>query len=219
MHTELISAETMANLVNNDGSLVIDSRPSSVFANGFVPGSISAPLHDKFASGFLSGLDANTPVVLICLPEEILPAAEWLEKSGFKNIKGILEGSYAHWEKFNSRKKDMIIEIEPDELAMDIPHDDALLCVDVRTSLEYAEGHISGAFNLPLNDMTDPTTIAMLPENANLYLYCAGDTRSISAASVLKSHGIHELRVVSGDWDTIRNTQGIDTEKDGTTLN
>jgi hypothetical protein len=67
--------------------------------------------------------------------------------------------------------------------------------------------------------MTDPAGIAMLPESANLYLYGADETRGIIAASVLKSHGIHELRVVSGTWETIRNTQGIDIEKDATTLN
>lgn len=219
MQPNLISAETMASLMNDEETLLIDSRPSAEFVNGFVPGSISAPFQNKFSAAFLSGLEANTPVILICLPEENVPAAEWLENAGIRNIKGILEGGYTQWENFNSRKKDMIIEIEPDELAMDLPHDDALLAVDVRTPSEYADGHISGAFNLPLNDMTDPAGIAMLPENANLYLYSADETRSITAASVLKSHGIHELRVVSGNWETIRNTEGIDIEKDATTLN
>lgn len=219
MSPKLISSEIFATLLNDDEIVLIDTRPSIQFVNGFIPGSLSAPLHDKFAAEFISVLGSNTQVVLICLPEETALCTEWLNHSGIQHVKGILEGGYTQWERFNSRKKDMIIEIEPDELAMDLPHDDALLAVDVRTPSEYADGHISGAFNLPLNDMKDPAGIAMLPESANLYLYCSDGTRSIIAASVLKSHGIHELRVISGKWETIRNTEGIDIEKDGTTLN
>jgi len=219
MQPELISAEIFATLINDEEIVLIDCRPSVQFVNGFILGSLSTPLQDKFAAEFISALKPDTQVALICLPQETALCTEWLNDIGIQHIKGILEGGYTQWELFNGRKKDMIIEIEPDELAMDLPHDDALLAVDVRTPLEYADGHISGAFNLPLNDMKDPAGIAMLPESANLYLYCSNGTRSIIAASVLKSHGIHELRVISGNWETIRNTEGIDIEKDGTTLN
>ena len=50
---------------------------------------------------------------------------------------------------------DMIIDIEADELAMDLPHDPKILIVDVRRETEYADGHVKEAINMPLSEMTD----------------------------------------------------------------
>ncbi len=44
----------------------------------------------------------------------------------------------------------MIIDIEPAELAMDIPYDENIVLLDVRKPVEFAEGHIRDAVNLPL---------------------------------------------------------------------
>lgn len=53
--------------------------------------------------------------------------------------------------------------------------------------------------NLPLDNLTDPGSMADIDENDNLYLHCASGFRSVIAASLLKRQGIHNLRNVLGD--------------------
>jgi rhodanese-related sulfurtransferase len=61
--------------------------------------------------------------------------------------------------------------------------------------------------------MGDPANIALIPEEANLYLYCNNGNRSMTAASLLKIQGIHNLRVVMADWEVINSTPGLKLEK------
>ena len=113
----------------------------------------------------------------------------------------------------------MIIDVEADELAMDIPFDDNLVVVDVRKENEFAEGHVKDAINLPLNDMTDVAQIAQFEENQNIYIHCASGYRSLIAASILKKQGYHNLRNVLGGWDAIKEQKNIKTEKEASVLN
>lgn len=113
----------------------------------------------------------------------------------------------------------MIINIEADELAMDIPHDDHLVVVDVRRETEFADGHVKGAKNIPLNEMTDVATIADFEDNQNLYIHCAGGYRSVIASSLIKRQGVHNLRNVTGGWAKIKDEKGITIEKDASVLN
>ena len=113
----------------------------------------------------------------------------------------------------------MVINIEPDELAMDIPHDDKLVVIDVRREPEYADGHVKDALNIPLNNLTDPASMANIEEDQNLYLHCASGYRSIIAASLLKRQGIHNLYNVLGGWEKIRLEEKIKTEKESSVLN
>ena len=77
----------------------------------------------------------------------------------------------------------MIINVEPDELVMDMPHDPNLVVVDVRRETEFADGHLKDALNLPLNEMTDVAELAQFDESQNIYIHCAGGYRSVIAAS------------------------------------
>jgi len=104
---------------------------------------------------------------------------------------------------------DLIIDIEPDELAMDIPFDNKLEILDVRKPSEFDGGHIKGAKNVPLNTLTDILNIALISETNNLYIHCAGGYRSVIAASILKKHGLNNLRNVLGGYGKIKDTKGI----------
>ncbi len=113
----------------------------------------------------------------------------------------------------------MIIDVEPDELAMDLPFDERLVVLDVRQPAEFAEGHVKNARNLPLNELTDPGSMADLEEDQNLYVHCAGGYRSVIAASLMKRQGIHNLRNIVGGWNKIKEEKKIETEKEKSVLN
>ena len=116
-------------------------------------------------------------------------------------------------------KIDLVIDVEPDELLMDIPHDPNLLIVDVRKEVEFADGHLADAVNLPLDEMTDVAQLAQFEDNQNLYVHCAGGYRSVIAASLLKKEGIHNLRNVLGGWNKIKEQEKVKIVKEASVLN
>jgi len=113
----------------------------------------------------------------------------------------------------------LIIDVEADELAMDLPFDDRLVVVDVRKPAEFAEGHVKDAVNIPLDEMKDPAVLANLEEDQNIYVHCAGGYRSVIATSLMKRQGIHNLRNVTGGWGKIKEEGKIPKEKESSVLN
>ena len=201
-----------------DSSIIIDSRPSQTFVNGFVPGSVSIGLDGRFAEWAGSLLSFDEPILLVCEVGKEEETVVRLARVGFSKMDGYLDGGYDSWVKAGYNT-DMIIEVEADELAMDLPHDDNLLVVDVRNESEFANEHVDGAINVPLKDMSDPGRIAMLPELANLYVHCAGGYRSVIACSLIKRQGIHNLRNIEGGYNAVKEQKTIKKIKDKAVLN
>ena len=198
--------------------IILDTRKAAVFTQGFVPGSISIGLEGRFAEWAGSLLPFDKPMLLVTDPGMEKETAVRLARVGFSKMEGFLQGSFEAWASAGE-KTDMIIDIEPDELAMDIPFDEQLVVLDVRKEVEFADGHVKGALNIPLGDMTDPATMADFDDNQNLYVHCAGGYRSVIAASLLKRQGIHNVRNVLGGWAKIKEQEGITEEKDLAVLN
>ena len=202
----------------NEDVLVLDTRHADIFTQGFVPGSIFIGLEGRFAEWAGSLLPFDSPMILVTEPGMEEDTVIRLARVGFDKMQGYLKGSFEAWQAAGE-KVDMIINIEADELAMDIPHDDHLVVVDVRRETEFADGHVKGAQNIPLNEMTDVATIANFEDNQNLYVHCAGGYRSVIASSLIKRQGVHNLRNVVGGWDRIKEEKGITVEKDASVLN
>ena len=198
--------------------VVLDTRHADIFTQGFIPGSIFIGLEGRFAEWAGSLLPFDTPMILVTEPGMEEETVIRLSRVGFDKMLGYLKGSFAAWQTAGE-KVDMIISIEADELVMDIPHDDHLVVVDVRRETEFADGHVKGAQNIPLYDMTDVATIANFEDNQNLYIHCAGGYRSVIASSLIKRQGVHNLRNVLGGWGKIKEEKGITIEKDASVLN
>jgi rhodanese-related sulfurtransferase len=69
--------------------------------------------------------------------------------------------------------------------------------IDVRTSGEYAGGHVKGSVNIPLNDL--PRKLSSIKKDKPVITCCASGMRSASAASFLKSNGFTEV-YNGGSW-------------------
>jgi len=199
-------------------AIVLDTRRSDLFVGGFIPGSISIGLDGRFAEWAGSLLPFDKPIILVTSPGEEKESVIRLARVGFDKMKGVLDGGFTAWQDAGE-PIDLIIDIEPDELAMDIPFDPNLLVVDVRRETEFAEGHVKDAINIPLQELTDPGNMANLDEKYNLYVHCGGGYRSIIAASLLKRQGIHNLRNVTGGWGKIKDQKGIEVVKEKSVLN
>lgn len=201
-----------------DDVIVLDTRRGDDFTAGFIPGSIFIGLEGRFAEWAGSLLPFDKPMVLITDPGKEKETVIRLARVGFSRIEGYLEGGYDAWVKAGENA-DMIVNVEADELAMDLPFDDRLLVVDVRREAEFADGHVKDAVNIPLTDMTDPGSMANIDDKHNLYVHCAGGYRSVIAASLLKRQGIHNLRNVLGGWGSIKEQSKIEQVKENSVLN
>ena len=202
----------------NNNSIILDTRPAAIFSQGYIPGSIFIGLDGKFAEWAGSILPFEKNLLLVTESGKEKETVIRLARVGFSKITGYLKDGFEGWQEAEG-KKDLIIDVETDELAMDIPFDDKLVLIDVRKEMEYAEGHVKDAVNIPLANLTDPASMANIEDSDNLYLYCGSGYRSTIAASLLKREGIHNLRNVLGGWAKIKEDPGIKTEKDAAVLN
>jgi glyoxylase-like metal-dependent hydrolase (beta-lactamase superfamily II)/rhodanese-related sulfurtransferase len=204
--------------LKDEDVLVLDTRHATVFTQGYIPGSIFIGLEGRFAEWAGSLLSFTKPMILITEPGKEEETVIRLSRVGFDKIQGYLKGSFEAWCDAGE-PVDMIIDVEADELAMDIPHDPNLVVVDVRRETEFADGHIADAQNLPLNEMNDVLNLSHFEDNQNLYVHCAGGYRSVIAASLLKREGTHNLRNILGGWGKIKEQKNIKTEKEASVLN
>lgn len=198
--------------------ITLDTRAAAEFTKGFIPGSISIGLDGRFAEWAGGLLPFDQQLVLVTDPGMEKETLVRLARVGFDKVVGYLEGGFETWVQA-AEHTDMIIDIEPEELLLDIPFDDKLVVLDVRRETEYADGHLKDAVNIPLNDLTDPGTMANLDDHHNIYVHCGGGYRSVIALSLLKRQGFHNLRNVLGGWDKIKKMENIEVVKDVSLLN
>ncbi len=190
------------------GAWILDTRNSSVFTEGFVPESISIGLDGRFAEWAGTIIPIKQALILVTEEGKEKESITRLARVGIDNIHGYLEGGFEAW-KNAGETVDIIIDIEADELAMDMPHDPRLEIIDVRKPTEFDAGHVMDAHNMPLDTLTDPLKIALLEEENNFYIHCAGGYRSVIAASLIKRHGLHNLRNILGGFAKIKEQKSI----------
>ncbi len=190
------------------GAWILDTRHASVFTEGFIPDSISIGLEGRFAEWAGSLLPFDQPLVLVTEAGKEKESAIRLSRVGIDNVQGYLDGGFEAW-KAAGETIDMVIDIEPEELAMDMPHDSKLEVIDVRKPTEFETAHVKGAHNAPLDTLMDPMNVAMIDTDNNLYVHCAGGYRSVIASSLLKRQGYHNLRNVLGGFGKIKDVKGV----------
>ncbi len=182
--------------------VILDTRNATLFTQGFIPGAISIGLEGRFAEFAGSILPFDKAILLVCEPGTEKESIVRLARVGFENMIGHLAGGFDAWAKAGE-PIDLIIDVEADELAMDLPFDPNMVIVDVRKISEFDKGHIKEALTIPLDELTDPASMANFDDNQNIYIHCAGGYRSVIASSLIKRQGIHNIRNVIGGFKAI----------------
>jgi hydroxyacylglutathione hydrolase len=213
-----LNIEAFKKLIKDDDTICLDTRLSTEFTEGFVPGSICIGLDGRFAEWAGSLLPFDKPFVLVTDPGKEKETVVRLARVGFAQMRGYLDGGFKKW-KSSGEPIDLIVNIDADELAMDLPYDLKLKVVDVRRETEFADGHLAGARNIPLETLSDPGTMAEFDDTDNIYIHCASGYRSVIACSLFKRQGIHNLHNIVGGWDEIKKIDGLDIVKEKSVLN
>jgi rhodanese-related sulfurtransferase len=189
-------------LSKDDAVQIIDTRLDVDFLQGYIPGSIHIALEEIKTLNALKIIEQDCPIILVCTQgtEEVL--IKRFELLGYTQVKGYLQGGFSTWSEAE-QKIDLIIEVEVDELAMDIPFDEYLMILDIRAEEVYDKAHIKNSINLPLIEFGDPGAMSELDEHFNIYLIDDLGKQLLLAASVLKKQGIHNIRIVQDGWDAV----------------
>ncbi|HEY2472160.1 MAG TPA: rhodanese-like domain-containing protein [Terracidiphilus sp.] len=182
-------------LLGDKGGQILDVRDPGEYAKGHLAGGINIGLGGQYATWAGTVLDRAKPIVIISEPGREQEAALRLGRIGFDHIKGYLRGGMAAL----ADRPDLVwptertgVLIAAEEL--DSPHPPVLL--DVRSPHEWAEKHIQGSFNLPLNHLQE--RIGEVPHDRRIAVHCAGGYRSSIAVSILHQHGITNLVEIAG---------------------
>ncbi|MEJ6792640.1 MAG: MBL fold metallo-hydrolase [Lacinutrix sp.] len=199
--TNALSPNAFEVTVNETDALVLDVRHQSEFIKGHIPRSIFIGLKGEFAPwvGALIA-DVKQPLLLVVDKGSEEEAITRLSRVGFDNTLGYLEGSFEAW-KAEGKETDDLLSISADEFKQRLEKD-TIPVFDVRNEGEFIAGHIENANFTPLGNLN--AYLAEFSKNDTFYVHCAGGYRSVIAASILKSRGIHNLVDIAGGMAAIK---------------
>jgi rhodanese-related sulfurtransferase len=78
--------------------------------------------------------------------------------------------------------------------------DRSLVVLDVRTSAEYADGHIPGAINIPHDELAGRIEELANARGSDIVVYCGSGKRAAIALGVLEKQGFTRLYHLAGDY-------------------
>ncbi|WP_369368451.1 rhodanese-like domain-containing protein [Streptomyces sp. CG4] len=170
-----------------DGGHVVDVRPAARYAAGHIPGSLSIPLRDQFATWLGWLLPGEAPIAFVTDEDQDVSEIVWQAyKIGYERLAGRLPGGMAAWQQAGFPACATAF-VTPDQ-APAAPY------VDVRQEAEYVAGHVPGALHLELGALA--AHAAEVPHGA--VVACGHGERAMTAASVLEGAGHISLTVLNG---------------------
>jgi hydroxyacylglutathione hydrolase len=190
-------------LLENPNTILVDTRSKDQWMNSHIPNSLHiTPATVKYAVA-MGAIEKTSPLLLVLDPSLEKETLAYFSEAGFANIIGHLNGGFETWQASGLRH-DMLIDVEVDELAMDIPFDEFLMPLDIREEEAYNKSHIKNSVSLPLAEFMDPGSMSELDEHFNIYIISEDGTTNTLAASMLKKQGIHNIRIVNDGWVAVQ---------------
>jgi len=88
-------------------------------------------------------------------------------------------------------------KITPQDL-INLTNQDAAQLIDLRSSNEFDDGHITGSINIPYTDLEDRIHEIKKQEDKSLVLICDTGSQSANAGEVLNKSGFEKTVILSG---------------------
>jgi len=178
-----------------DNSRVLDVRSELSFASAHIPGSVYISEENlQVHSGWFLDLDEQ-----ILLVTDHLPAAEVelrLLRVGLDNTGGFLKDGMNGWLQ-NGKETDSIPVISAAAFRRLLDKGPDPLILDVR---EPSESPIAAkvGIHIPLSEIL--IRHGELPRDTDVFILCGSGHRAMTAASLLKRTGMHNLKVILGGY-------------------
>jgi len=123
---------------------------------------------------------------------------------GYRGIRALAESRITEVRQLSEAFFSAVDGVEPIDLAGLVDRVDKhdFVMVDVRPRLEFEAGHLPGALNIPLEELSQ--RMAELDPNTTIVAYCRGPYCVLAAQAVakLRKHGLRAQRLNGGppDW-------------------
>lgn len=203
--TRELSPDAFEAAANETGAVILDVRHQNDFAKGHIPRSIFIGIDGGFAP-WVGALIADTeqPILLVADEGREEETITRLSRVGFDGTLGYLKGGFKAW-KDAGKQTDSVKSVTASELETAVKADANTPVFDVRKPGEFEAEHLEVAESTPLDYINKH--LSEFPNKEEFYIHCAGGYRSMIAASILKSRGIHNLIDVQGGYKAIKETE------------
>lgn len=206
MHVAVSAAYVKKQLDEKTKAVLIDARPSRVFAKGSIPTAINIP--DTHFDKHLDMLpaDKTTELIFFCGGLQCVlsdKSADRAKALGYTNIKTYPEG-HPEWEKLHAapaaapaeaaptakpaaalepgKEKGSVTAASFTKLMKENP--DSILVVDVRDAKEFKQAAIKGSTNIPIDQIEKQ--VEALPKGKPIVFVCGAGGRSGEAYDMVK---------------------------------
>lgn len=95
------------------------------------------------------------------------------------------------------------IDIDINELKEIINENEEAILLDVRSPLEFKEGHLKNAINIPLYDLESCCNYKIKDKYKIIIVYCQSGIRSKKGVKILYKNGYKNLYHLKGGLDNI----------------
>ena len=203
---QALSPKDFEAVANETDAVVLDVRHQNDFSKGHIPRSIFIGLDGNFAPSVGALIADVKQSILLVTPEgSEEETITRLSRVGFDQTLGYLKGGFEAWKKAD-KEYDTVSSISA-TVFKGVKESGGVRLFDVREEGEYLSEHVLDANNTPLSYLNNHLT--EFPDTKTFYVHCAGGYRSMIAASILKSRGIHNLIDVKGGFKAIKEAKII----------
>jgi len=195
-----LTVEEFKKLIQNPKTIVIDSRNAVNFSKNHIKGSINIGL-DGFFAVWVGTLikDLKTPILLVCDKGMERETILRLARVGYENVLGYLSNGIENWITQNLSTEQLTC-ICPTEF---INLREEKNIIDVRTDVEYNNGHVDESIHIPLAKLNE--NISLLNKKSTYYIYCKSGYRSAIASSFMINKGFSNIINIKKGYDGIVN--------------
>lgn len=217
----MISAQALTRLMESDTLYaVLDVRDWGEFTLGQIPETLSLPRGhlEKYISVLVPKKDIH--VILYCdTGERSALAAATLELLGYTNV-SVLKGGLLSWKtagyatihgwSLRGKEYGERLQVEEDipemtakALHTRLAQGEKLYILDTRTEPEFLNSHLPGAYSTPGGQLPVTVTDIVQERSIPIVTNCAGRTRSLLGAHLLRRMGfpqVYALKGGTGAW-------------------
>ena len=194
-----VAAAAVAKALAAD-SIVVDTRPARDYVAQAVPGTINIPAGRAFTTwaGWLLPYDRD---LILVVDDPTGHTTDDLVRGlagiGLDRVVGVAGPELlADWRAAQGPLQ-AIAAIGHVELDAAL-RGKQVAVLDVRTVAEWSAGHVPGATNIPLGELQ--ARMGELSGDRPLVVHCQAGGRAAIAATVLKAHGVTDLRLYAGGY-------------------
>ncbi|WP_439506405.1 MBL fold metallo-hydrolase [Sediminibacterium sp.] len=183
---KLTIEEVNSNMAN--GIKLLDARPKTEFAAGFIPGSLNIQGNNSFATWAGWFLTYDEPFMILADESMLDDLTRKLMRIGLDNIAGYLPSVTEYTKAGGTLEKVNLVDLAEAKI---LAADSAVQVVDLRGAAEFNAGHIQNANNVFVGTL--PNNLDKISKDKKVMIHCQGGDRAAIAYSILSKNGFKNV--------------------------